>query len=210
MGWVASFLQLPNSSVMRLCLAGHFCRENTLKSQNGFPININDRNVGWKGSLEVIQSHLSESGGCPVQPDRKAFALLNHVIYIFSYGSWVSLRMKVAQTLWVPCSSAAVLPSSRVFIFCSHCPLFCHLPLLRDVWQSCFCNTPWSCSRLLLNHPLSSPSPDYVQVPSASSWDRKDINLGSQNWAQYSFCDLASTKWNASRHSASCALRYVA
>lgn len=41
---------------MQLCLAGHFCRENTLRAPHGFPINITDRNAGWKGSVEVIES----------------------------------------------------------------------------------------------------------------------------------------------------------
>lgn len=43
---------------MKLCLAGHFCIKNTLKSPNGFPIHVSDRSVGWEGSLEMMQSDL--------------------------------------------------------------------------------------------------------------------------------------------------------
>lgn len=89
MGQVASFLWLSNVSLMQLCLAGHFCRENTLKSQNGFPINIDDRNVGWKGSLEGIQSDLFLDLSLEVVQSSliaRCLPLLNQVIHVFTSG----------------------------------------------------------------------------------------------------------------------------
>lgn len=51
-----NFFELSYSSVLQLCLAGHFCRELTLEAPHGFPINISGWNAGWKGSVEVMES----------------------------------------------------------------------------------------------------------------------------------------------------------
>lgn len=116
----------------------------------------------------------SESGGCPLQPDSKSFAAAKSgLAWLFhlnleKHQGWGLHRL---SGYLVPVQQYP--PSQEFFSWCPRWTfqaaicglLFCHLPLPRSIWQCYFCNPLWSNARLLLEHPVSSTFPDYVQLP---------------------------------------------
>lgn len=150
--------------------AGHLCRDRAFKSQSGFPINITDRNVGWEGSLEVIQSDLFLAVSLElVQPSpiTRLLSLLSQMVDVFFFICVLKTINAEGCTAHLgalfQCGSATFTKSCCL---CTCCPVLCQLSLLRAGWQPWFRNIPACGSRLLLDHrTLSSALTACVQLP---------------------------------------------